>query len=586
MNQTIIYRLAIIIAAIALFLGMFAGQRPALSAPTAILTVNSAIDNTDSDFELTLREAILIANGGTSANGLSRILSVFEAGQVSGCTLTAVRFGQLLMGYRIDGGCGAGVPDTIIFDTGIKQINLSDGLPPLNDNTTWIDGRDQNGTITRPRIDGSAMGGSTCVEAFLIGASNTTISNLVIVNVRPESQSPLAYCAAITVYSGKNNAIAFNHLGIVPAATNCSSGGVTRNASYGVYVAPNSSGSIGAQNGVVYIYGNRISCHTRSGIYIANSNWGQIGSDRENKPAGNYIGTTPDGSSPAGNGEAGIAVIGAAATRNFISNNVISGNTHEGVFMDGSYANDVSSNLIGLNAAGTAAIPNGLAGIAFVNSKGNWIYGFAEPQYISGNLREGIYLHNSTDILIDTNTIGLAKDDQLPIGNGREGILAVGGSTGIIRGNTISYNGRSGIALRDSSTRLRITPWKMYNNRGLPIDLGDDGPTLNDPADGDSGPNSLLNYPTLTAVNGQTITGSTCSNCEVLIYKAIGNPAAPGGGNSDYLQTVKADATGTWSATLLNGTAISAIALLASDPNGNASEYSPRPQVALPLIRR
>jgi hypothetical protein len=45
----------------------------------------------------------------------------------------------------------------------------------------------------------------------------------------------------------------------------------------------------------------------------------------------------------------------------------------------------------------------------------------------------------------------------------------------------------------------------IYANGGLGIDLGNDGVDINDPGDGDDGPNGHQNYPVLSGVTGSPI---------------------------------------------------------------------------------
>ena len=116
-----------------------------------------------------------------------------------------------------------------------------------------------------------------------------------------------------------------------------------------------------------------------------------------------------------------------------------------------SNGNVVQGNRIGTNAAGTAGIPNVIAGISITfGPKDNTIGGTAanEGNLIAFNTGDGIHVVANVD---------------LPFSNR-------------ILGNTIHSNG------------------------GLGIDLGDDGVTANDAApDADTGPNNLQNYPVLTA---------------------------------------------------------------------------------------
>src|SRR5262249_42253005 len=140
----------------------------------------------------------------------------------------------------------------------------------------------------------------------------------------------------------------------------------------------------------------------------------------------------------------------------------------------------------------------------------------------------------------------------------------------------------AGVALTGaSSVGNDILIRNIGNNGGLPIDLGNDGPTANDGGDGDSGPNGLLNFPENLSVGGSTLTGTTCANCQVDLYRAISNPRANGGGG-DYLKTVVADANGNWTAFLQCSPYLQSsdtITAVSDQPTGviyfNTSELSP-----------
>ena len=90
--------------------------------------------------------------------------------------------------------------------------------------------------------------------------------------------------------------------------------------------------------------------------------------------------------------------------------------------------------------------------------------------------------------------------------NGGYGVLVDGGSSNMIGGNgqyrggdnTVVGNGSDGITVR-TGTDNSIFRNPLSDNTGLGIDLADDGVTLNDPGDGDSGPNDLQNSPELTS---------------------------------------------------------------------------------------
>ncbi|RCK72704.1 MAG: hypothetical protein ANABAC_1238 [Anaerolineae bacterium] len=706
--------------------------------------VNSSVDNSILDSVLTLREAIDVANG-----SLTGPFTAGEQAQLGGCTFDG--------SGMITGGCGGGVYDNITFDSSVTQIDLINILS-LTDAGTWI-----NGSAGVPRINASGI--NPPGNVFTIGGDHITISNLSIVNGDSGGNADIA------VSSGKDARIAHTNLGSVPGATSCTPGGITRNSAYGVYIAPNNSGSSGANNGVAYIYGNTIGCHSSHGIYVdgadyvyigvqpdgttldanfiginaaesdlgnggdgvflqANGadgvrwnfvkqnkidynygngvrlagtgfnspgstqyNWvqsnrifwntlsgiqltdgayinyiggggsndgnviGQNGEDgitvlnsNSNLIQGNFIGTystmnygnsragvylenaignTLSGNVISANGLAGVWVYnsnantikgnkigtnvsGTAAMANgndsvaltdgsqentiggttLADRNIISGNTDCGIILrDSANNNTIDFNLIGLNAAGTGAIPNGLAGVCLFSGSNDNDIGSSSSgasQYISGNTREGIYIEYSDgNIIYKSNRIGVATDNTTALGNGLQGVMLYGATNTGVFPTLVAYNGGAGVAVMDNTaTNNRIVPTEVRNNNGLPIDLGNDGPTPNDVGDGDSGPNGLLNYPVITSVSGNPVTlhGTACANCTVYIYRAIGNPAAPGGGGLGlWFET--ADAAGNWSTTLFAGMGRNDVTLLAEDQNLNSSEMSPRLlPVYLPLI--
>jgi len=154
----------------------------------------------------------------------------------------------------------------------------------------------------------------------------------------------------------------------------------------------------------------------------------------------------------------------------------------------------------------------------------------------------------------------------------------------------VANNGHAGIAVSGAAAvNNLLLPAQVRNNGGLPIDMGNDGPTLNDPGDFDFGPDTLLNYPEVTVFAGSTLTGTACANCTVLVYLALGNPAAPGGGGIE-LDKTSADGAGHWHITLGGGRSRLDVSLQTCQglclPGSNTSELSPRPLLYLPLVTR
>ena len=75
------------------FIDFFMGGGSADAAPAITIRVNTTVDNNLSDVSISLREAILLVNGGTGGDGLrtglGRALSPGEAGLISGGTIGA-----------------------------------------------------------------------------------------------------------------------------------------------------------------------------------------------------------------------------------------------------------------------------------------------------------------------------------------------------------------------------------------------------------------------------------------------------------------------------------------------------------------
>jgi hypothetical protein len=164
----------------------------------------------------------------------------------------------------------------------------------------------------------------------------------------------------------------------------------------------------------------------------------------------NYIGVAVDGTTARGNGGGGVAVNGANAT---ITENVISGNnTSNGIFIGAHFNNSttlpapadlgqvytigsnavVTSNLVGTNAAGTAAVPNNF-GIS-VNAPGATIGGAgALRNVVSGNLGNGISLGSqfvTTSNAVVSNGAGSVVKGNY-VGVNTTGAAAIANANGI-----------------------------------------------------------------------------------------------------------------------------------------------------------
>jgi CSLREA domain-containing protein len=182
-----------------------------------------------------------------------------------------------------------------------------------------------------------------------------------------------------------------------------------------------------------------------------------------NVVAGNLIGTTANGAAGLGNIENGIDIQMSAHDNIVGPGNVISSNGEDGIALE----NDVSGtaifgNLIGTNAAGTAALGNTGDGIQITGAPDNTIGGDTpdERNVISGNDRGVVVGGAATaDIVVSGNYIGTDASGMIDLGNLHYGlILRTGAHDNLIGGdsegerNIISGNDQIGVVLEGATT--------------------------------------------------------------------------------------------------------------------------------------
>jgi hypothetical protein len=224
---------------------------------------------------------------------------------------------------------------------------------------------------------------------------------------------------------------------------------------------------------------------------------------------GCFLGTDPTGTFALPNN---IAVsVGAPNDRvggtDPADRNLVSGNT-AGVFggalqIGGATGAVIQGNLVGTDATGMVAIPNGEA---IYSNMPALIGGTAAGagNVISGNSLTGIFYQ--ADVLIQGNLIGVAAEGVSPLGNGLHGIWNHGATGGTIGGlgpgeaNVIAHNGAHGVETDGAQTRVRGN--SIHDNGYLGIDLytATNLPSPNDPGDADGGSNNLQNFPIIQSV--------------------------------------------------------------------------------------
>ncbi len=231
---------------------------------------------------------------------------------------------------------------------------------------------------------------------------------------------------------------------------------------------------------------NVISGNNGDGIEISGS--GTTG----NVVAGNYIGTDYTGTLAIANSIGVLLDTGTPRTRigtngdgvgDAAEGNLISGNTSDGLAIanPGTNSNVVAGNLIGTNAAGTAAVPNSTLGTANgllianqaafnrIGTNGDGVSDDLERNVISGNLGfAGLIIQDSNNNIVAGNYIGTDKTGTVALPNPDGGIEIKAGSLGNLIGtkgdgshddaerNVVSANGLRGIEIDGSGTSLNV----------------------------------------------------------------------------------------------------------------------------------
>ncbi|HZN04606.1 MAG TPA: hypothetical protein VFD06_13565 [Candidatus Polarisedimenticolia bacterium] len=360
-------------------------------------------------------DGVLIENPGANNN---RIWGNFIGTTVTG----GAPLGNLGAGVRIV--CG-GIPNTppALTGTAIGAEAGVPGAPPGN----VISGNTLFGVV----IEGEGADKNT-VSGNLIGtdaAGTGALGNLQ---------------DGVRVHGGADD----NRIGGGSvAARNVISGNASSAASDGVEVTPNTTNS-------TQIEGNFIGTDITGMAALPNGGCGVFVNDG---PSGTLVGNlTPTPGTPPGN---------------VISGNDINPTSH-GVLITGmgSGDNQVLGNIIGLNAAGTAPLPNRgdgvqISGNATLDRVGSGVPGASNV--ISGNnlslASSGVRIADGNDNIVQGNLIGLLASGMGPAGNGAAGVVitsatAAGAEGNRIGGtasgerNVISGNGLQGVLINTSTT--------------------------------------------------------------------------------------------------------------------------------------
>jgi len=327
------------------------------------------------------------------------------------------------------------------YSNGVFNIHLTGHLPPLAANGMVIDGSTQPGFTGSPLIfvDGSQIIPETFTSnsGLLIYSSSNQVKNISFSGFNWNGLT-------LEFADATNNTIAGCWLGLDSTGTNAAP-----NALQGIlFVNGASHNIIGGTNALAR---NVISGNAQYGLWMSDTN------TTGNIILGNYIGTDAGGSFAVPNAAGGIGMFYNSAGHviggtNSLARNVISGNINAGIWISGAGVsnNTVAGNFIGLNAAGTAALPNTFVGIYVINgASSNAILN----NVISGNSSEGLRLSDAgtTANLVQGNFIGTDLTGTNALPNGFAGLTIFSGATSnliggasasarnIISGNYFNY---------------------------------------------------------------------------------------------------------------------------------------------------
>jgi CSLREA domain-containing protein len=304
-----------------------------------------------------------------------------------GLSASGADLGNTQAGVSVDGVSGLAASNNVIGGTGAAARNIIAGndargvyINAQNATNTVIQsnyiGTDATGLLDRGNgnagvwiaggADGTVLGGASADEGNVIAGNDTGV---------------------LIADNGTDDTVVLGNLIGLGADGTTDLG----NDGDGVVLASNvNDATIGGTSADTR---NIISGNGEDGVLI-------FGVGLNNRVLGNYIGTNAAGTAAVANGSDGIEILqtnianpstiggDTAAERN-----VISGNTQYGIRIDDSSNFFVQGNYVGLNAAGTASVANGIDGVFLTNGASNNQIGGAtagERNILSGNGDDGL----------------------------------------------------------------------------------------------------------------------------------------------------------------------------------------------------
>ena len=250
-----------------------------------------------------------------------------------------------------------------------------------------------------------------------------------------------------------SNVVLGNYIGTNATGTSAIANGLTDPANHfysaGIAIFAGAQGNV--IGGTVAGSGNVLSGNAAGAVALSGT--GTSG----NLVQGNLVGTNPSGTAAVGNGVidpghafSGISIFDGAQSNTIGGTtaptaNLVSGNNGPGILISGVAANGnfIQGNLIGLTAAGTAALANqyygvGLFGSASSNLVGGTVSG--ARNIISGNGLNGVAIGgaDTNQNVVAGNYIGTDLTGGAALGNGQAGVNVFGGAKFNMIGGTVA----------------------------------------------------------------------------------------------------------------------------------------------------
>ena len=395
-----------------------------------------------------------------------------------------------------------GVP-TIALGSSLPAIRVSITFDGNLSSTTCTNPDDFNpdlaGTVERQDVTPQTLitvqiTGTPSTDVFTVRNSGCIVRDMALNRVRD------AIILTTTLAGGatNNSQVEGNRIG-----TNADGTGVLANSGRGVVINNVGNNFVGSSlSNLNLIAGSTVGVDITGANAIGNNvRFNDIGVNGQTGQALGAIGT-------------GIRVLNGQG--NFIGVSLPVGNFSN--FIYGSQTDGILLSSAGGNLLHANRVQNSANDGIEINSSGSNSVGGASQTVINflwNNGSDGVDINgfSSSNNLVQANYIGVASSggQVISMANNGHGVLIsnnasnnmIGGTTPVT-GNYIAFNLQDGVSVV-SGTGNSIRSNRFFNNGGLGIDLGNDGPDTNDNGDGDSGPNNRQNYPIITSA---TVPGS------------------------------------------------------------------------------